>query len=147
MIFILNVLWFILGGWLMGLGWILAGLLMAITIVGLPWARACFMIAGYSFWPFGRDIVSRDEYYGRGDLGTGTLGTIGNVLWFVFAGWWLALGHLSLAVGLACSIIGIPFAWAHVKLALASLFPVGKTVVPVTDFTLMGRRLSQVPRA
>ena len=116
MIFILNLIWFILGGWLMGLGWILAGVIMAITIIGLPWARSCFMIARYSFWPFGYDIVSRDQYYGREDIGTGTLGTIGNVIWFVFAGWWLALAHLSLAVCLTFTIIGIPFAWAHVKL-------------------------------
>ncbi len=129
MIFILNVLWFILGGFLAGLGWILAGLIMAVTIIGLPWARSCFMIARYSFWPFGYDLVSRDELNGRHDLGTGTLGTIGNVIWFVLAGWWLAVMHLTAAVALAISIIGIPFAWAHVKLALASLFPVGKTVV------------------
>ena len=129
MIFILNVLWFVLGGFLAGLGWILAGLIMAVTIIGLPWARSCFMIARYSFWPFGYDLVSREELNGRPDLGTGTLGTIGNVIWFVLAGWWLAVMHLSAAVALAISIIGIPFAWAHVKLALASLFPIGKTVV------------------
>jgi uncharacterized membrane protein YccF (DUF307 family) len=130
MIFILNLIWFVLGGFIAGLGWLLAGILMALTIVGLPWARSCFMIARYTFWPFGSDLVSRDELHGRHDLGTGTLGTIGNVIWFVFAGWWLAVGHLTLAVGFAVSIIGIPFAWAHVKLAMASLFPVGKTIVP-----------------
>lgn len=129
MILVLNVLWFVLGGFLAGLGWILAGIIMAVTIIGLPWARSCFMIARYSFWPFGYDLVARDELTGREDLGTGTLGTIGNVIWFVLAGWWLAVLHLSAAVALAISIIGIPFAWAHVKLALASLFPVGKTVV------------------
>jgi uncharacterized membrane protein YccF (DUF307 family) len=147
MIFILNLLWFILGGWLAGLAWALAGVIMAITIVGLPWARSCFMIARYSFWPFGFDIVSRDQYYGEEDLGTGALGTIGNMIWFVLAGWWLALGHISLAIGLACSIIGIPFAWAHVKLAMASLFPVGKTVVPVDELRLLPRRLTQNPQA
>ena len=146
MLFLLNLIWFILGGWLMGLGWILAGVISAITIVGLPWARSCFMIARYSFWPFGYDIISRDQYYGRGDLGTGALGTIGNVIWFIFAGWWLALAHLSLAVGLACTIIGIPFAWAHVKLAMASLLPVGKTVVAVDGYSLFGHRLSQTSR-
>ncbi len=129
MIFILNLIWFVLGGLFAGLGWVLAGVIMALTIVGLPWARSCFMIARYTFWPFGYDIVSRDEIYGRGDLGTGTLGTIGNVIWFVLAGWWLALAHLTAAVAFAVTIIGIPFAWAHVKLAMASLFPVGKTVV------------------
>ncbi len=129
MIFILNVLWFVLGGFLAGLGWILAGIIMAITIIGIPWARSCFVIARYTFWPFGYDLVARDQLTGREDLGTGTLGTFGNVIWFVLAGWWLAVMHLSAAVALAVSIIGIPFAWAHVKLALASLFPIGKTVV------------------
>ncbi len=136
-VFILNILWFVLGGFFAGLGWMLAGLIMAITIVGLPWARSCFVIARYTFWPFGHDIVSREDLYGRSDLGTGALGTIGNIIWFVLAGWWLAIGHLTLAVGLALSIIGIPFAWAHVKLALASLFPVGKTVVAVDELNLM----------
>jgi uncharacterized membrane protein YccF (DUF307 family) len=129
MIFILNIIWFVLGGFFAGLGWILAGIIMALTIVGLPWARSCFVIARYTFWPFGYDIVSRAELNGQEDLGTGTLGTIGNVIWFVLAGWWLAAMHLTAAVALAISIIGIPFAWAHVKLALASLFPIGKTVV------------------
>jgi uncharacterized membrane protein YccF (DUF307 family) len=136
-IFVLNVLWFVLGGFLTGLGWLLAGLIMAITIIGLPWARSCFMIARYSFWPFGYDIVARDRYYGREDLGTGALGTAGNIVWFVLAGWWLALMHISAAIGLAITIIGIPFAWAHVKLALASLFPVGKTVVDIDEIDLL----------
>ena len=138
--FILNVLWFITGGVIVGLAWVLAGVIMAITIVGLPWARSCFMLARFSFWPFGYDIVTRDQLYGEHDLGTGTLGTIGNVIWFVLAGWWLAFGHITAAVVLAISIIGIPFAWQHVKLAVASLFPIGKTVVSVdTIFTPLNR--------
>ncbi|MEO6608478.1 MAG: YccF domain-containing protein [Aestuariivirga sp.] len=129
MIFILNLLWLVLGGWIAGLAWLLAGVIMALTIIGLPWARSCFMLARYSFWPFGYEIIARDQLYGQEDIGTGTLGTIGNVIWFVLGGWWLALMHISAAVALAVTIIGIPFAWAHVKLAIASLFPVGKTVV------------------
>ena len=129
--FILNVLWFVTGGVIAGLAWVLAGVLMAITIVGLPWARSCFMLARFSFWPFGYDIVARDQLTGREDLGTGALGAVGNVIWFVLAGWWLAIGHIAAAIGYAVTIIGIPFAWQHVKLAIASLFPVGKTVVSV----------------
>jgi uncharacterized membrane protein YccF (DUF307 family) len=128
-LFILNVLWFITGGVIAGLAWILAGVIMAITIVGIPWARSCFMLARFSFWPFGYDIIARDQLYGREDLGTGTLGTLGNIVWFVLAGWWLAIMHIVAAIGYAVTIIGIPFAWQHVKLAVASLFPVGKTVV------------------
>lgn len=136
-LFLLNVLWFVFGGFIAGLAWILAGVIMAVTIIGLPWARSCFMIARYSFWPFGYDIVSREQFYGRADLGTGALGTVGNIVWFLLAGWWLALMHLSAAFGLAITIIGLPFAWAHVKLALASLFPVGKTVAEIEEIDLL----------
>jgi len=126
---ILNILWFILGGFISGLGWVLAGVIMAISIVGIPWVRSCFMLAGFSFWPFGRDIVARDQLTGREDLGTGTLGTLGNIVWFILCGWWLAIWHITAAIALALTIIGIPFALQHVKLAVASLFPIGKTVV------------------
>ncbi len=137
LLFLLNAVWFVLGGFFSGLAWILAGAIMAITIIGIPWARSCFMLARYSFWPFGYDIISREDLRGRADIGTGALGTIGNVIWFVLAGWWLAVMHIVAAAGLAVTIIGIPFAWAHVKLALASLFPVGKTVVRVDELQLM----------
>jgi uncharacterized membrane protein YccF (DUF307 family) len=137
LMFLLNALWFVLGGFLAGLGWLLAGVLMAVTIIGLPWARSCFMLARFTFWPFGYDIVDRQRLSGEADLGTGTLGTIGNIIWFVLAGWWLAIMHVSAAIGLAITIIGIPFAWQHVKLAMASLFPVGKTVVSVDRITLL----------
>jgi uncharacterized membrane protein YccF (DUF307 family) len=128
---ILNVLWFIFGGFFAGLAWLLAGVLMAITIVGIPWARAAFTIASFSFAPFGRVAVDRRLVTGRDDIGTGSLGVIGNVLWFLVAGVWLALGHLALAVSLGVTIIGIPFAFQHLKLALISLTPVGKAVVEV----------------
>jgi uncharacterized membrane protein YccF (DUF307 family) len=144
LLFLLNAVWFVLGGFLAGLGWILAGVIMAITIIGIPWARSCFMLARYTFWPFGFDIVSRDELHGRGDIGTGVLGTIGNIVWFVLAGWWLALMHIVAAAGFAITIIGIPFAWAHVKLALASLFPIGKTVVPVDVIRLLPGTVQKV---
>lgn len=134
---ILNVLWFVFGGFFAGLGWILAGVIMAITIIGLPWARSCFMLARFSFWPFGYDIAPRDVVQGRDDFGTGAFGTVGNVIWFVLCGWWLALMHISAAVAFAITIIGIPFAWAHVKLALASIFPIGKTVISVDRLALL----------
>ena len=126
---LLNVLWMIFGGIWMAIGWLIAAVIMAITIVGIPWARAAFTIASFSFWPFGRVAVDRRFLTGRTDIGTGSLGVIGNVLWFLLAGWWLALGHLTAAVGLAITIIGIPFAFQHVKLAMVSLTPVGKTVL------------------
>ena len=127
---LLNILWVVLGGFVMALGWWLAGLLCAITIVGLPWARSCFVIGMFSLWPFGQEAVNRKDLSGRGDLGTGPLGLVGNVLWFVIAGFWLAIGHLSSALACFVTIIGIPFGVQHIKLALIALAPVGMTIVP-----------------
>jgi uncharacterized membrane protein YccF (DUF307 family) len=130
---ILNLLWLIFGGFWMAIAWAVAGVIMAITIVGLPWARAAFTIAAYTLLPFGQRAVSRAEYTGREDLGTGPLGLLGNVIWLVLAGWWLALGHLVAAILLAITIIGLPFAWAHLKLAGIALWPIGKIIVPTED--------------
>ena len=126
---ILNILWFIFGGFISGLAWLLAGVLLAITIVGLPWSAAAFRIAGFSFAPFGRHVVPRQAVTGRGDLGTGPLGFLGNVIWVVLAGWWLALHHVVLGIGLMVTIIGIPFGLQHLKLALISFAPIGQDVV------------------
>jgi uncharacterized membrane protein YccF (DUF307 family) len=136
---LLNVLWIFCGGLWMAAGWVLAAIIMALTIIGLPWARAAFNIALYAFLPFGYRAVSRAEYRGRADLGTGPLGTLGNILWFILAGWWLALAHLLHAVVLAITIIGLPFAWAHLKLAGLALWPIGKMIVPVEDDRPYGR--------
>jgi len=127
---LLNVLWLLIGGLYMAAAWVLAGVIMAITIVGLPWTRAAFNIAVYTLLPFGQKAVRRDVLTGRADLGTGLLGMIGNLIWLVLAGWWLALGHLVTAIVLALTIIGIPFAWAHLKLAGIALWPIGKAIVP-----------------
>ena len=128
--FALNILWILFGGLWMAVGWLVAAVIMAITIVGLPWAWAAFNIASYTLLPFGRKAVSRAEYYGH-DVGTGPLGLLGNIIWLMLAGWWLALGHLITAVLLAVTIVGIPFAWAHLKLAGIALWPIGKEIVPV----------------
>jgi uncharacterized membrane protein YccF (DUF307 family) len=128
---LLNILWIVTGGIWMAAGWLLAAVIMAITIIGLPWARAAFNIAPYTLLPFGQRAVSRAEYTGYDDIGTGPLGILGNVIWLLLAGWWLALGHLITAVALAITIIGLPFAWAHLKLAGIALWPVGKMIVPI----------------
>ncbi|HEX3761758.1 MAG TPA: YccF domain-containing protein [Kofleriaceae bacterium] len=127
---IANLIWFLFGGFWMGLGWCLAGVVMAISIVGIPWARACFVFAGFCLFPFGREAIDREELTGRPDLGTGLLGLIGNVIWFVFAGLWLAIGHVTSALLNFATIIGIPFGIQHLKLAACALAPIGKTVVP-----------------
>lgn len=119
---LLNVLWLVFGGLPAAFAWLIAAGLMAITIIGLPWSFAALRIAAYTFLPFGHEMRSRPD--------AGVLSTLGNIVWFVLAGWWLAIGHLLLALALAITLIGLPFAWAHLKLAGASLAPVGKEIVP-----------------
>jgi uncharacterized membrane protein YccF (DUF307 family) len=124
-----NFLWFVLGGALMGLAWWLVGLLAYLSIVGIPWGRACFVIGNFSFFPFGKEAISRRDLKQADDIGTGTMGTIGNVLWFVFAGIRLAVGRVMCAIGCLVTLIGIPFGIAHLKLAGIALAPIGKTIV------------------
>jgi uncharacterized membrane protein YccF (DUF307 family) len=135
---VLNVLWIVFGGVWMALGWVIAGVLMAVTIVGLPWARSAFTIARYALLPFGFRAVPRALVTGHEDLGTGALGVFGNLVWFLLAGWWLALGHLIAAVALALTIIGLPFAWAHLKLAGLALWPIGRAIVADDDPRVAG---------
>jgi uncharacterized membrane protein YccF (DUF307 family) len=127
---LLNIAWIVCGGLQMALAWLVAAVIMAITIIGIPWAKAAFNIAFYTLLPFGQKAVSRADYSGQEDIGTGPFGVLGNIVWLVFAGWWLALGHVVVAVLLAVTIIGIPFAWAHLKLAGIAFWPIGKTIVP-----------------
>lgn len=137
---LLNLLWIACGGLWMAAGWLIAAVIMAVTIIGIPWARAALNIAGYTLLPFGNRAVSRAEYFGRDDIGTGPFGTLGNIVWLVLAGWWLALGHLITAILLAVTLIGIPFAWAHLKLAGLALWPIGKVIVPAEDADRYMRR-------
>lgn len=131
--FLLNVLWIFTGGLWMAAAWLFGALLMAVTIIGLPWTRAAFNIALYTFLPFGHRAVSRAQFTGREDFGTGPLGFLGNVIWLILAGWWLAILHLVNAGALAITIIGIPFAWAHVKLAAIALWPIGRMIVTIEE--------------
>lgn len=124
-----NFLWFILGGVFMGLGWWLVGVLAFITVVGIPWGKACFVIGQFTFFPFGKEAISRKELTQKEDIGTGGLGIIGNVIWFIVAGVWLAIGHMISAVLCFITILGIPFGIQHLKLAGIALAPIGKTIV------------------
>jgi uncharacterized membrane protein YccF (DUF307 family) len=129
MAFVLNVIWVVFGGLAMAIAWFVVGLIAAVSIIGLPWARGCFNIALFSLWPFGREAVNRAALTGREDLGTGPLGLLGNSIWLVLFGIWLAIGHLLAAFACAITIIGIPFALQHLKLAQISLMPIGMTVI------------------
>ncbi len=150
MALLLNILWNIPGlGFITALMWLLAAVLMALTIIGLPWAQSCLMMAKYSFLPFGNTLVTKEELTGQPSMGTGPLGWLANILWFLLAGVWLCISHLTLAAAAAVTIIGLPFAWAHLKLAAAALFPVGKRVVPneVGDAIALGRGQAALDRS
>ncbi|EKF9698307.1 YccF domain-containing protein [Vibrio cholerae] len=128
-----NIIWFLCGGIVMGLAWWLVGVLAFISIIGIPWGRACFVIGNFSFWPFGYEAISRDELTDQTDIGTSGFGVLGNIIWFILVGFWLAVGHILSAVACFITIIGIPFALQHLKLAVISLAPIGKTVVPIEE--------------
>src|SRR4051812_43460369 len=110
----------------MALGYLLAAVLLGITIVGLPFAKQSLKLGGYALWPFGRALVQSPTRH-KG------LSVIGNVLWFVLAGWWLALGHLITGVALCLTIIGIPLGIADIKMAGAALVPFGREVVSASE--------------
>lgn len=120
-----NIIWLLFGGLATGIGWWVAGALAALTIVGIPFAIAAFRIGTFSFLPFGRDVVDRPER----DEGRKLLVLIGNIVWILLGGIWLALAHLFFALVLAITIIGVPFAIQHLKLAHLSLTPYGKMIV------------------
>lgn len=130
---VLNIIWLILGGIAMAACWFVAALLMIISIIGIPFARAAINMGLFALWPFGRKVVDRSELTGEMDVGTGSLGVVGNVIWLIFAGLWLAIAHLAIAFTFAITIIGIPFAWQHMKFTGLALWPIGRAVVDASD--------------
>jgi uncharacterized membrane protein YccF (DUF307 family) len=119
---ILNVVWLVLAGIPLALGYLAAGLICCVLIVTIPWGVASFRIANYVLWPFGRTVV---------DKPTSGLGSaLGNVVWIIFAGIWLVIGHITTAVALAVTIVGIPLAIANIKIIPVTLAPLGKQIVP-----------------
>jgi uncharacterized membrane protein YccF (DUF307 family) len=126
---LLNIIWLIFAGVWMALGYLLAAILLAITIIGLPFAKQSLKLGGYALWPFGRALVQSPTRH-KG------LSVIGNVLWFVLAGWWLALGHIATGVALCLTIIGIPLGVADFKMAGAALVPFGRTVVDARELNV-----------
>lgn len=120
---LLNILWFIIGGgFVAGIAWVLLGLLLAITVVGIPFAVAAFRIAGFAAWPFGRTLVDARTVGDEQIVGTG----LANLLWIVFAGIWLWISHVLAGIAYCVTIIGIPFGFAHFRLAAVSFAPLGK---------------------
>ncbi|HEV2361999.1 MAG TPA: YccF domain-containing protein [Acidimicrobiales bacterium] len=122
---VLNVLWLVLSGLWLALAYVLLGLVMCVLIVTIPFGIASFRLAGFVIWPFGRALVPRAD--------KGTASTIGNVLWFIFAGFWMAVFHIVTGLALCLTVIGIPLGLGNFKLAAAAIAPLGKVVVPTSD--------------
>ncbi|MGZ0145811.1 YccF domain-containing protein [Kribbella sp. WER1] len=122
---LLNLIWLVLAGFWLAVGYAVAGIICCILIVTIPFGVAAFRIAGYTLWPFGRTIVDKRS------AGAGAL--LGNLIWIVFAGWWLALGHLTTGIALCLTVVGIPLGIANFKLIPVSLVPLGKEIVPTNQ--------------
>jgi uncharacterized membrane protein YccF (DUF307 family) len=122
---ILNVLWLVLAGFWLALGYLLAALVMFILIITIPFAFQALKLASFAFWPFGRTLVKRPD--------AGAPSLIGNVIWLVLAGWWLAIGHLVTGVLLCVTIIGIPLGLGNFKLIAVSLWPFGREIAPIEE--------------
>lgn len=120
---ILNVVWLVLAGFWLAVGYAIAGLICCVLIITIPWGIASFRIANYALWPFGRTVVDKP--------GAGAGSLLGNIIWIIFAGWWLALSHIVTGVALCVTIIGIPLGIANFKLVPVSLVPLGKQIVEV----------------
>ena len=123
--FILNIIWLLTAGLALFAAYVLAGVVACIFIITIPFGLASFRIAGFVLWPFGREVVTTKSPTG--------LSTIGNVVWFIVAGLWLAIGHVLTAVAQAVTIIGLPLAWANLKLIPVTCFPFGKRVISSND--------------
>ena len=131
---ILNIIWLVLSGFWLFLGYLLAGVICCILIITIPWGIASFRIARYALWPFGRQVVSKPT--------SGAFSFIGNVIWFIFAGLWLAIGHVVSGIALAITIVGIPLAIADFKMIPVSLAPLGKEIVLTGTNTIAAPRLT-----
>jgi uncharacterized membrane protein YccF (DUF307 family) len=121
--FILNIIWLVLAGFWMAIGYAIAALICFVLIITIPFGFAALRIAAFALWPFGRTVVKKPD--------AGVASGIGNVIWFLLCGWWLALAHLVTGVLLCLTIIGIPLGLANFKLIPVSLTPLGREIVPV----------------
>ena len=126
---LLNIIWFLFGGLPLFLGYILAGIVSCVFIVTIPAGVACFRIAGYVLWPFGKRVIDQP--------GTGAGSTLMNIVWFLVAGLWLAIGHMTTAIAQAVTIIGIPLAIANIKMIPITCFPFGKAVVADSSASIL----------
>jgi len=129
---LLNIIWFVLAGLWMAIGYAIAALICFILIITIPFGIAALRIAVFALWPFGKTVIRRPD--------AGIASGIGNVIWFVLCGWWLALGHLITGTLLCLTIIGIPLGLANYKLIPVSLLPLGREIVSVDRLHAVGDR-------
>jgi uncharacterized membrane protein YccF (DUF307 family) len=127
---VLNVIWLILCGWWLALAYALAGIICFILIITIPFGIAAFRIANYALWPFGRTIEARHD--------AGVMSVIGNIIWIILFGWWLAIGHVTAGIAMFVTIIGIPLGIAQFKMIPISLIPLGVRIVPTYDRSAPG---------
>jgi uncharacterized membrane protein YccF (DUF307 family) len=127
---LLNVIWLVFGGLWLALGYAVVAIVMCILIITIPFGIAAFRIALFCVWPFGRTLIRRDD--------AGAASVIGNVIWFILAGWWLAIGHLVTGVLMCLTIIGIPLGLANFKLIPVSLTPFGREIVDIDEAERLG---------
>jgi uncharacterized membrane protein YccF (DUF307 family) len=127
---LLNVIWLVFGGLWLALGYAVVAIVMCILIITIPFGIAAFRIALFCLWPFGRTLIRRDD--------AGAASVIGNVIWFILAGWWLAIGHLVTGVLMCLTIIGIPLGLANFKLIPVSLTPFGREIVDIDEAERLG---------
>src|SRR5215475_5164990 len=123
---ILNVIWLVFEGFWMAIAYLIAGVLCCVLIITIPFGIASFRIAGYVLWPFGRTVERRP------DAGVGS--ALGNILWLVLFGWWLAVGHFIAGVLLCLTVVGIPLGLASFKIIPITLLPLGARIIPVRSF-------------
>ena len=127
---ILNIIWLVLAGFWMAIAYLLAAIVCFILIITIPFGFAALRIAGFALWPFGRTLVRKP--------GAGVASGIGNIIWLILFGWWLALGHLITGIALCITIIGIPLGLANFKLIPVSLLPLGREVVSIDEARAQG---------
>jgi uncharacterized membrane protein YccF (DUF307 family) len=120
-----NVLWFVLAGLWLAIGYLFAALVMFILIITIPFALQAVKLGVFALWPFGRTVLKRPD--------AGAPSLIGNILWLILAGWWLAIGHLVTGILLCITIIGIPLGLGNFKLIPISLWPFGREIVPIEE--------------
>ena len=129
-----NVIWLVLAGFWLAMGYLLAGIINCVLIITIPFGIQSFKLAGYALWPFGRVVVHRQGH----DVG---LSTLGNVIWFIFGGFWMALTHLTVGLLLMLTVVGIPLGIGSIKMAGLAIAPFGKQIVTLSEAKARGLKV------